>query len=434
MAKIYFIGIGGIGTSALARLFRAQGHSVLGSDISGSVLIDGLVKDGIDVKVGPPSPDNIPDDVEQVVYTAAVGPGNPEFDKAQSLGVKLQSYAEALGEQSRKYFTLAVTGSHGKSTTTSLLALMLIEAGLDPTVIVGTKLEEFDGTNFRKGESKYLVIEADDFNRSFHQYQPQVAVVTNVDAEHLDTYKNIEGVVEGFRDFLKALPAESHVVLNAKDPYTAQISKETQAKLHYFNEGDLTPWPLQLPGEFNQQNAEAAWKAAELIGVSRDRAEKAVARYKGAWRRLEPMEPIKPSEGEFIFFSDYGHHPTEVKATLKALKEKYPEEKLTIVFQPHQARRLTELFDGFVGAFDDADNIVLLPVYKVAGRDDDTGKTSGELKDALIASGREEIGLVGDISETLDRLEEGVVVFMGAGDIDGQVRQHFKSKLIHTPT
>ncbi|MDP3953284.1 MAG: Mur ligase family protein [bacterium] len=428
--KIHFIGIGGIGTSALARWFKAKGHEVSGSDLSGSALIDSLIKEGMEVKVGPASGLNIPEGTDRVIYTVAVGDGNAELQSAKERGLRIQSYAQALGELSRDYFTLAVTGSHGKSTVTSLLALMLIEAGLDPTVVVGTKLEEFGGSNFRKGESEYLVIEADDFNRSFYEYTPQIAVVTNVDDEHLDTYGDIEGVIEGFHHFLKQLSLQSKAVLNQADPYTSRISKGIEAEVHYFNQGDSIKWPLGIPGEFNQLNAEAAWKAAKLVGVTRAQAEAAVGRYRGAWRRLEPLESKDSTLKDIKFFSDYGHHPTEIKATLKALKDKYPGEEILIVFQPHQARRLTKLFDKFAGAFEDADKVILLPVYKVTGRDDEDGKTSGELKDALIAAGKDKVGLVGQVSETLDRLDKGVVVFMGAGDIDGQVREFFGSKLI----
>ncbi|MEX2054245.1 MAG: Mur ligase domain-containing protein [Candidatus Colwellbacteria bacterium] len=432
--KIYLIGIGGIGVSALARYFKSEGHDVSGSDIAGSALIDDLKGEGIECKIGLASAENVPGDVDRVIYSPAIETNHPEMEQAKLLGAKIQSYPEALGEVSRNHFTLAVTGSHGKSTTTSLLALMMIEAGLDPTVVVGTKLVEFGGSNFRKGKSKYLVIEADDFNRSFYQYQPQIAVVTNVDEEHLDTYGDMDGVIEGFHHFLGELPSESNVILNKGDQHTSKISEGVQAKLHYFDTTKAPKWPLQIPGEFNQQNAEAAWRAAELVGVTRSQAEAAVSKYKGAWRRLEPLEAKDPSLKDMIVFSDYGHHPTEIRATLSALKERYPSEKITLVFQPHQARRLTQLFDKFASAFDDADKVILLPVYKVEGRDEEGGRTSGELKDALIETGKGEVGLVGTIVETLDRLDKGVVVFMGAGDIDGQVRQYFKSKLIHTPT
>ena len=427
MKKIHFVGIGGIGVSALARLYLANGWSVSGSDIADSSLIQDMIKDGIDISIGTQA-DFVPDDVKSVVYSVAVKEDNPEIKKAKELGVPTLTYAQGLGEITKEYFTIAITGSHGKSTTASMAALMMIEAGLDPTVIVGTKLAEFNGTNFRKGESKYLVIEADDFNRSFWNYTPQVTAVLNVDAEHLDIYKNIEGVIEGFHTYLKNLPKESKAILNAQDPYTHKIEENLECEISYFNnKGDVLDWPLQVPGDFNQQNAQAAFQAVHTVGVTREDAENALTKFKGAWRRLEPLEPKEDVYKDTIFFSDYAHHPTEIKATVEALKERYPEKSLTIIFQPHQMSRLTELFDDFVRAFDSADNVLLLPVYKVAGRDIDNGKTADDLarsinKDSVIA--------VKDLDEGLAKIKDGVVVFMGAGSMDSQAREYFRSKLL----
>ncbi|KKU19645.1 MAG: UDP-N-acetylmuramate-L-alanine ligase [Parcubacteria group bacterium GW2011_GWA2_46_10] len=343
--KIHFVGIGGIGASALARFLLSEGNEVSGSDLVGSKLTEDLQSEGIKVVIGEPSGDNIPEGTEKVIYTVAVGEEDLELQKAKELGITLQTYPQALGELSKNYFTIAVTGSHGKST-------------------------------------KYLVIEADDFNRSFCNYIPQITVVTNVDAEHLDTYGNIKGVVEGFNHYLKQLPDTSEAILNKDDKHTPGIEQGVKAKIHYFTE-PAEKWPLQIPGKFNQLNAEAAWLAVEMVGVTRKQARGAVSEYKGAWRRMEKLTPKENEFGDAIFFSDYGHHPTEVRATLKAIKDQYPGKSLTVVFQPHQIRRLTELFDEFVNAFDAADKVILMPVYKVAGRDLDTGKTSEELCQTL---------------------------------------------------
>ena len=427
--KIHFVGIGGIGASALARFLLCEGNEVSGSDLVGSKLTEDLQSEGIKVVIGEPSGDNIPEGTEKVIYTVAVGEEDLELQKAKELGITLQTYPQALGELSKNYFTIAVTGSHGKSTTTCLLALMMIKGGLDPTVIVGTKLAEFGGSNFRKGKGKYLVIEADDFNRSFWNYIPQITVVTNVDAEHLDTYGNIKGVVEGFNHYLKQLPDTSEAILNKDDKHTPGIEQGVKAKIHYFTE-PAEKWPLQIPGKFNQLNAEAAWLAVEMVGVTRKQARGAVSEYKGAWRRMEKLTPKENEFGDAIFFSDYGHHPTEVRATLKAIKDQYPGKSLTVVFQPHQIRRLTELFDEFVNAFDAADKVILMPVYKVAGRDLDTGKTSEELCQTLKDKGLKDVSVAGSVEGALDELRGGVIVFMGAGSIDQQVREYLRSELL----
>lgn len=423
--KLHCVGIGGIGISALARYYQAKGWGVSGSDIADSKLIQDLANLGMKVHVGTDA-SYLPEDTDKVVYSVAVGSDNPELIKAKELGIPTLTYAQALGEVSKEHFTLAVTGSHGKSTTTSLLALMMVEAGLDPTVIVGTQLAEFDGTNFRKGESKYLIIEADDYDKSFLNYQPQVTVVTNVDEEHLDTYKNMEGVVGGFHEYLKQLPDSSTAILNRQDPYTKEIEKDLKCKIVYFNNPeDEFDWPLQVFGDFNQLNAEAAWTVASQVGVSREKAEAAVSKYKGVWRRMEELIPQDESI-EGVFYSDYGHHPTEVRATLDALKQKYPDKRLSIIFQPHQARRLTELFDKFTQAFGSADQVILLPVYKVAGREDAGGKTSSDLAAAM----GDRVEEARDVEEALAKITGAVVVFMGAGDIDQQVRGRFDSKLL----
>jgi len=423
--------------SALARYYLSEGRTVTGSDLAASDVIDLLERSGISVRVGDIYGDSIDGSVEEVIYSAAVREDDRELQKARDLGIKTQSYAEALGELTVRYFTLAVAGTHGKSTTTSMLALMMMEAGLDPTVIVGTRLAEFGGTNFRKGNGKYLVIEADEYNRSFLNYKPQITIINNIDNDHLDTYGDINGVVEGFNQYLKALTPDAVAVLNAQDIHTEKAIIGVRCRLAFFNHKEaVLNWPLAIPGHFNQINAEAAWQAAQLVGVERPAAETALSKFRGAWRRLEPLEPAEPSfMRDTLFFADYGHHPTEIRATLNGLKEKYPQEKLTVVFQPHQGKRLTNIFQEFISAFRGADTVCLLPVYQVSGREEGEGKTSLDLYNALIENNKQ-LGIVQEVlykesfEESLALVGGGVVVFMGAGDIDASTRKHFRSKLI----
>jgi UDP-N-acetylmuramate--alanine ligase len=438
MLKIHFIGVGGIGASALARYYLSEGYSVSGSDLMTSDITDALKRSGVDMHIGGECGELISNDLEKVVYSVAIPAENSELRRARDLNIRILSYAEALGELTKKYFTLAVSGTHGKSTTTSMLALILIEAGLDPTVIVGTKLAEFGGTNFRKGKSKYLVIEADEYDRSFLNYQPQIVVINNIDKDHLDTYGDISGVVDGFNQYLKSLPQDSIAILNAQDSHTEKVVTGVQCRLAFFNHKEvISSWPLILPGHFNQLNAEAAWQAAKLVGVERQAAESALTKFGGTWRRLEPIEPIEPSfMRDTIFFSDYAHHPTEIYATLEGLREKYPQEKIFVVFQPHQAKRLTSVFTDFIDAFKIADIICLLPVYQVVGREEDhDNKTSEDLYEAILENNKkfsiiQQVLYKEDLEDSLALIEGGVVVFMGAGDIDSSVRKHFQSKLI----
>jgi len=207
--KIHFIGIGGIGVSALAQYYLEKGNKVSGSDLVASEITDFLKAKGIKIVVGN-NEKNIKNDFDLVIYSPAVQPDNPEYNKAKHLGIKLQSYPEALGNLTKEYFTIAIAGAHGKSTTTAMVGLLLIKAGLDPTVIVGTKLKEFgnsamnktEGSNFRMGKSKYLVIEACEYDSSFSEYFPQITVVTNIDREHLDYFKSFKNVIKEFKKFI----------------------------------------------------------------------------------------------------------------------------------------------------------------------------------------------------------------------------------------
>src|SRR3989344_7391656 len=200
--KIHFIGIGGIGVSALAQYYLAKGHKISGSDLASSEITDFLKEKGVTIIIGPHLEKNITEDIDMVIYSPAVQKDNPEYKKAKEFQIGLKSYPEALGALTKEYYTIAVSGAHGRSTTTAMVALVLIKAGLDPAVIVGTRLKEFGFSNFRKGSSKYLVIEACEYDDSFTNYFPKITVVTNVDKEHLDYFKTFANVIKTFKNFI----------------------------------------------------------------------------------------------------------------------------------------------------------------------------------------------------------------------------------------
>ncbi|MEK7554387.1 MAG: Mur ligase domain-containing protein [Patescibacteria group bacterium] len=429
MQRACFIGIGGIGISALARAFLADGWDVYGSDIAASEVTEDLERDGIRVSIGNRIP-NIKSGTELVVYSAAVPDSSQDLSAARELGIKTLSYPEALGDLTRHRFTIAVSGSHGKSTTTSFLALMLVHGGLDPTVIVGTKLKEFDGSNFRKGGGKYLVIEADEWNRSFHHYAPQVVVVTNIDKEHLDTYRTYRGVVLGFKKYLAHIPKGGALIYNYADP-ALRVLAEASARRGVitipFNKGKFRKRKLLIPGMMNQLNAEAAWQAAKFLGIPKKAADKVFDSYRGSWRRMEKLttnySPLKSVE----LYSDYAHHPTEIKATLSAFREKFPGRRIVCVFQPHQVDRLTRLFGDFVKAFGGADQLVIFPTYRVSGREEGKGKDAFMLAQEIRKRKpdtfyEESVPRLMKLIEP-ERKTTSVVVFMGAGDLDGKVRK-----------
>ncbi len=413
---VHLIGIGGIGLSALAQYYHAMGWQVSGSDATRSEITDFLAARDIEVVIGHAAR-NI-DGADLVVHSAAVKAGNEEYDAARSAGVATQLYAEAVGELTRQYRTVAISGSHGKSTTTAMVAKVLIDAGLDPTVIVGTKMFELGNNNFRLGQSKLLVLEADDYNRHFHNYQSSIAVVTNVDAEHLDIYQDLDGVKQAFGEFMEMVVANGTLIVNGENAAAREVATALDIKTRQlvFYGPPAQPFELKLPGAHNQSNAEAAWQVAKVLGVSEQQTRQSLAEFAGTWRRLEELRPG--------VFTDYAHHPTEIKATLEALKQDNPGKQLICVFQPHQRDRLTKLFDEFARSFAAADEVVLIPLYQVRGRDDQPGKTSQELV-AVIQ--HDHVTHVGSFRQAFDMVQskfddQHIVVFMGAGDIDEQLR------------
>jgi UDP-N-acetylmuramate--alanine ligase len=371
--KIHCIGIGGIGVSALAQYYLEKGHHVLGSDLSSSELTDYLQKKGIGIIIGQ-KPENISEDLDLVIYSPAVKPDNPEFKKAKELGIEILSYPEALGQLTRDYETIAISGSHGKSTTTAMTALVLIAAGLDPTVIVGTKLKEFGGTNYRVGKSKYLVIEACEYDASFENYFPNITVVTNVDKEHLDYFKNFAGVIREFKKFILKLPTTGFLVANKDDKNLVKISKgKFSTKYYSLKDKDVARLKkiMKVPGQHNVSNALAVVQVARILGIKDVITFKALSKFTGTWRRFETKEG-KANGKRITVVSDYGHHPSEVLATLKAAREKWPKKKIGLIYQPHQYQRTYYLFDDFVKLFRQIaiDWILITDIYDVAGREE----------------------------------------------------------------
>ncbi len=353
--RIHFIGIGGIGVSALAQYYLAQGHQVSGSDLVSSEITDALRKKGAKLLIGKQKAENLPKDVQTVIYSPAVKSDNPELKGARKLGIKRLSYPESLGELTKKYFTIAVSGAHGKSTTTAMIGLLLAKAGLDPTVIVGTKLKEFGNTNFRMGHSKYLVIEACEHEESFLNYSPDIAVITNIEAEHLDYFKNFNNVKKAFRKFAKKLK-KNGILITEKEYKNTRDAKKLK-KI------------LKVPGEHNVSNASAALMVARALKIPDKISFKALSEYKGSWRRFEITKALYPKPCTLI--SDYAHHPTEIKVTLIAAREKFPSKKIWCVFQPHQYQRTFYLFNDFVKTFKSApiDKVIITDIYDVAGRE-----------------------------------------------------------------
>jgi len=424
--KIHFIGIGGIGVSALARYHLVKGNLVSGSDLASSEVTKALKKLGAKILIGSHTSKYLTSDVKQVIYSPAIPSNNPELKMAKKLGIKCQSYPESLGELTKKYWTIAISGTHGKSTTTSMIGLALEKAGLDPTVIVGTKLKEWGNSNCRIGKSKYLVIEADEWQAAFLNYYPQIIVLTTIEREHLDYYKNLNHILRTFKEYISHLPENGVLVANKDDKNILKIkNKKSKIQINYYSlkqkEGEKIKRILKIPGEHNISNALAVLTVARILKIPDKTSFKALGEYKGAWRRFEITKNLYPKP--YIFISDYAHHPTEIKVTLKAAREKFPKNKIWCVFQPHQYQRTYYLWDDFVKVFKAApiNRLIITEIYDVAGREKKEIKEKINSKKLIKAiNKRWAVYLPKEkITNYLRKNLQGqeVVIIMGAGDI-----------------
>lgn len=375
---IHFIGIGGIGVSALARFYQSRGFAVSGSDLARSELTDALHREGMRIFIGKHRRAHISSSVNLAIRTSAARNNNPEIREAKRRGIQIKTYAQALGSIVDGYKGIAIAGAHGKSTTTALAALALTQGGLDPTVIVGTKLREFSpprgGSNFRRGESRYFVYEADEYRASFLNYHPEIAIVTNIDREHLDFYKNIRAIETAFLTFLTHLQPNGVAILNRDDARLRKIGgkltkKRPDCKVIWFSLrgkfADKVKNALVIPGTHNVSNALAVFTLARALHIPQSKILKAIHTYRGAWRRFDYQGIFASAK----VFADYAHHPTEIKATLDAAREKFPKSKIWCVFQPHHYERMRDLFREFTRAFDQCDELRILDIYEVAGRE-----------------------------------------------------------------
>lgn len=430
--KIHFIGIGGIGVSALAKYYFEKGHNITGSDLVGTEITDWFKKRGVKVLIGEHRAENITDDIDLVVYSPAVKEDNLELKFAKDSGIKVQSYPQALGDLTKKHFTIAIAGTHGKSTTTSMIGLLLMKAGLDPTVIVGTKLKEFDDSSCRVGKSKYLVIEACEHFESFLNYYPNIIVLTTIEAEHLDYYKNLDGVLKGFEKFINNLENDGVIVANKDDKNVKKIIKNAKWFSLRDKKAKEIKEILQVPGDFNVSNALAAINVARILKIKDEISFNALSKYQGSWRRFEINEIVLNGK-EITLIDDYGHHPTEIKVTLKAAREKFPEKQIWCVLQPHQYQRTFYLFDDFIKTFKNApvDKLIITDVYDVAGREDKEIRekiSSQKLvktvnKDSVIYITKEKI--IEFLKQNLNGGE--IVIIMGAGNIYDDISLKLKN-------
>jgi UDP-N-acetylmuramate--alanine ligase len=413
MKKAYFIGIGGIGMSALAQLMKDTGVEVKGSDREASPVTELLESKGITVLIGQKA-ENVPSDAEVVIYSEAVWDDNPERMRAKELGISQVSYFAALGDATRGKKLIAVAGTHGKTTTTGMIAKILSDAGAKPYAIVGSIVKDF-GSNYLKGDSDIFVVEACEYKRDFLTLSPEILVITNIEWDHTDYYTDIDDVRSAFWQLAEKVPAEGAIVADLKNPVVSSfVPALMPEKVDYATEGN---YELRLPGDFNKNNARAAAAAARFVlpDMTDDSIATSLSHFHGTWRRFEYKGKTKAGAD---VYDDYAHHPTAVKATLAELRKKGTG-KIFVAFHPHLYSRTRDLLPEFATAFKDADGVFIAPIYP-AREIDDGSVSSAMLAERITENGTPAEALSFDEIEAAFNTypkEGDIIMTMGAGDI-----------------
>lgn len=411
---IHFIGIGGIGISGLARLYLHEGWQVSGSDAVKSANTEALAAAGAHV-VYEQVATNITPDIDLVVYTEAMAEDQPEILAARASGARMINYFEALGEIANQYYLIAVAGTHGKTTTTAMLIDILEEASFDPSAIVGS-LRSKTGSNYRAGKSKYFIVEACEYKRDFLHLKPDVLVITNLEHEHVDYYKDLADVQAAFRELAAVVPEDGAVIANVTDPNVAPVLEGLECTVIDYRPDISLTLNLKQPGIHNRQNAAAATAAARFLGVEAGTISAALENFAGAWRRFE----YKGDVNNAPVYDDYAHHPTEIAAAIAGAREQYPERELVVVFQPHTYSRTQALFSDFVSVLRKADHTILLPIYAAREVDDGTVSSEGLVEAINQAGGDAEYFATIDAAALQVRemaTPDMVVLTVGAGTV-----------------
>jgi UDP-N-acetylmuramate--alanine ligase len=433
---IHLVGIGGIGMSGIAEVLHNLGYDVRGSDIRASDTTERLMGLGIRIHIGH-SPKNVRD-AHVIVVSSAIGKKNPEVLEAERLGIPVIPRAEMLAEIARLKYAVLVAGSHGKTTTTSLISTMLAQGGFDPTVIIGGKLKAF-GTNARLGWGDFLVAEADESDGSFLRLSPTIGVVTSIDREHMDYFNTMEELKGAFLSFMNKVPFYGISVLCVEDENIRELLPSVHRRVLTYGfsgdadlravnlrkgfmsmefdavlkGGELGRFTVPAPGEHSVLNSLACISVGLELQMDEAKIQETIREFKGIQRRLE----FKGEAKGINVYDDYGHHPTEIIATLKALKESIGSSRLFVVFQPHRYTRTRDLMREFAGSFDYADAVVLMDIYPAAekpikGVSSDTLFRKMKRKDVFRAKGKEVAGFV------CSKLREGdTLITLGAGNV-----------------
>lgn len=441
VAHIYFVGIGGVSMSGLARILLKRGFKISGSDINRTELTRQLEELGVNIRYTQVA-ENITKDIDYVVYTAAIHPNHPEYKKAKELGISLINRAVLLGEIMQDFQrSIAVSGTHGKTTTTAMLSHILLEANLDPTISIGGVLDIIGG-NIRIGSGDIFLTEACEYTNSFLDLKPSIEVILNVEADHLDFFKDIEDIRKSFKSFISKLDEKGCLVINSDIENYEELVSDFQGKLirigsknadilakdisfdergfvsfSYTAYGkDMGSISLLTTGEHNVYNALAAIGLALYLGIDAEDIKKGLASFSGAKRRFEHKGKLR---GDIDIIDDYAHHPQEIEASIKAARN-YKAKRVVVVFQPHTYTRTKAFLNEFAAALSLADVIVLAKIY-AARETDNLGISSKDIADILEVLGKEVYYIDNfDDIETflLEKLcPQDMCITMGAGDI-----------------
>lgn len=449
--KLHFIGIGGIGMSGIAEVLLDLGYSVSGSDLNSSPVVENLKSKGAEIFIGHKA-SNV-EGTALIIYSSAIDNKNPEVIRAKQLQIPMIRRAEMLAELMRLKFGIAVAGSHGKTTTTSLIATIFHEANLDATYIIGGIVRNLGG-NAKKGDGEYLIAEADESDGSFLLLNPIMAAVTNIDDDHLDHYGTKEKIVEAFIEFVNKTPFYGRVALNANDATSVEIKSKVKRPIVWYgievggddidyvaNEVELsasgTKFDLYFKGEkvtriqtnlmgyHNISNSLAAIAISREAGLGWDIIQKGLLSFQGVGRRLEKLY----EKNSFVIIDDYGHHPTEVKATISTLR-KVDTRSLCVIFEPHRYSRTQNFWKEFQECFEGADELYLTPIYAASENPID-GITSEALISEMKAKGKN-VHFLSSLESMKDLIHERknkemVFVTLGAGAISKKIREMVKA-------
>ena len=433
-AHVHMVGIGGIGMSALAQLLSSMKCVVTGSDRDESPTVALLREKGIEVMIGHDER-HVPPDCDLLIYSDAVFPENPERTCAREKGIKEMSYFQMLGEVTKNARTIAVAGTHGKTTTTGMIAAILMSVGKNPTAIIGSIVRDFDlnrsegavgrtdlrtksvlGSNFVEGDKNLFVIEACEYRNHLLELNPEILVITNLELDHTDFFPSLSALQETFRKAVEKVPSHGAIVTNPNDPHIATVL--TNAKARIVDYTQMAIGTLLLPGEFNRENGRAALAAAQAAfpDISLEAGVHALSRFRGSWRRFEYKGETKAGA---MVYDDYAHHPTAVRKTIVAAREKFPEKKIVVAFHPHLFSRTKSFMNEFAEALSTADESIVAPIY--AAREIDDGSISHTLLADLAQKKGGVVRALNSFNDIRDALNaygtEWLIITMGAGDI-----------------